>query len=48
LVWKSPEWDLLLAVIAAMHIVLAPYTKVEESFNTQVNKNLLPNAKLFA
>jgi len=48
LVWKSPEWDLLLAVIAATHIVLAPYTKVEESFNTQVTRNLLPNAKLFA
>jgi hypothetical protein len=29
-------WDLLLGSIAAFYAVLAPYTKVEESFNVQV------------
>lgn len=29
-------WDLLLGLIAAFYTVMAPYTKVEESFNVQV------------
>ena len=29
-------WDLMLGSIAAFYAVMAPYTKVEESFNVQV------------
>jgi hypothetical protein len=30
------EWDVLVAFVTVVHIYMAPYTKVEESFNTQV------------
>jgi hypothetical protein len=35
--WLSEwGWDLMLGSIAAFYAVMAPYTKVEESFNVQV------------
>lgn len=34
-------YDLLLGSVAAFYVFMAPYTKVEESFNVQVLFNLL-------
>jgi hypothetical protein len=34
-------WDLMLGSIAAFYAVMAPYTKVEESFNVQVPTSAL-------
>jgi len=35
------RWDMLLMAIAAFHVFLAPYTKVEESFNVQAIHDIL-------
>ncbi|CAN6461121.1 unnamed protein product [Victoria cruziana] len=34
-------WDALLASIAAFHVFMAPYTKVEESFNVQAMHDIM-------
>jgi alpha-1,6-mannosyltransferase len=33
---QSYGYDLILGSVAAIYVVMAPYTKVEESFNVQV------------
>lgn len=35
------RWDMLLMAIATFHVFLAPYTKVEESFNVQAIHDIL-------
>jgi alpha-1,6-mannosyltransferase len=37
-------WDLMLGSIAAFYAVMAPYTKVEESFNVQVQPLISPRS----
>ncbi|KAL5650218.1 hypothetical protein ACJX0J_041027, partial [Zea mays] len=40
--WLSEwGWDLMLGSIAAFYAVMAPYTKVEESFNVQAMHDIL-------
>ena len=44
--FKSSEdlnagWDVLIGSIAAFYVFMVPYTKVEESFNVQVQPNTL-------
>jgi hypothetical protein len=34
-------WDVALFLIAALYVVLVPYTKVEESFNLQATHDFL-------
>ncbi|CAM6098551.1 unnamed protein product [Calypogeia fissa] len=38
---RFDRWDVLLAALAAVHIIMAPYTKVEESFNVQAMHDIL-------
>ncbi|XP_024402319.1 dol-P-Man:Man(7)GlcNAc(2)-PP-Dol alpha-1,6-mannosyltransferase isoform X2 [Physcomitrium patens] len=38
---RFDKWDVLVAAIAVFHIYMAPYTKVEESFNTQAMHDFL-------
>ncbi|XP_031482967.1 dol-P-Man:Man(7)GlcNAc(2)-PP-Dol alpha-1,6-mannosyltransferase isoform X1 [Nymphaea colorata] len=43
-IWRALEnygWDALLASIAAFHVLMAPYTKVEESFNVQAMHDII-------
>jgi alpha-1,6-mannosyltransferase len=35
------KWDVLVALIAVFHVYMVPYTKVEESFNTQAMHDFL-------
>lgn len=35
------KWDILFFIVGLIHILLAPYNKVEESFNTQATHDLL-------
>jgi len=37
----ADKWDLLLFIVMTAHVVLAVYTKVEESFNLQAIHDLL-------
>jgi hypothetical protein len=39
--WTPAAWNGLLILVVLIHVVLAPFTKVEESFNVQVRSQSL-------
>ena len=41
LLYRTPLFDLLFLALALLHLVVAPYTKVEESFSVQATHDIL-------